>query len=232
MIDRNGGCVDDVAWRARDEVVNAVALRPVADEEQRRAVPAVVVRRDLGLTVAAGVADLLTAAGVVAVGAEAWTTTAVGVVVGSAGVTAVFEAFQEARRRRLDAARLRQHGPDDVDALTALGADAPPRWVLVVNAVWDLALLAALVVVLVQAWDQGPTARVVVVAAVVGRVAAAWLGGRYLRRKRTWCAEFLRAEGIEPPPLPDRWQVLVRRCSAVTRPPAGPSPRHVPRRWR
>lgn len=202
--------MDEGVRRARDEVVNMVALRPVATSIGRGALPRGLLRRDLGLSVASGVLDLLAAAAVVAVGPDAWFTTAAGVGLGVAGANAIIEAFQQWRRRTAEVARIREHGADEVDTLTDLRADVPtPLWGRVVRVLYELLLLAVVTTVLV--WSDGAHARVTVAAALVCRLVAAVLGHRYARRRERWRADFLRGEDVALPPLPDGWRILVPR---------------------
>lgn len=202
--------VDERVRRARDEVVNMVALRPVATSTGRGELPHGLLRRDLGLSMVSGVLDLLAATAVVAVGPDAWFTTAAGVGLGVAGANAIIEAFQESRRRTAEVARIREYGADEVDTLTALRADVPtPLWGTVIRVLYELLLLTVFTVVLVG--SEGAFARVTVVAALACRLIAAVLGHRYARRRERWRAEFVRGEGVVLPPLPDRWRILVPR---------------------
>ncbi|XVS67499.1 hypothetical protein ACQPYE_16025 [Actinosynnema sp. CA-299493] len=202
--------MDEEVRRARDEVVNVVAARPVGTVTGHRVLPRAHLRRDLGLSVAAGVSDLSAAVAVVAVGPDAWFTTAAGVALAATGVNAVVEAFQESRRRRGEVARIREHGADEVDTLVRLRADAPwPRWAVVVRVLCELLLLTAVATVLV--WSAGTPARVVVVTALACHLVATVLGYRYARRRERWRRDFLREEDVVLPPLPDRWRGLVPR---------------------
>lgn len=202
--------MDEGVRRARDEVVNAVALRPEARSIDRGTLPRGLLRRDLGLSVASGVLDLLAATAVVAAGPDACLTSAAGVGLGMAGGNAIIEALQEWRRRTGEVARIREHGADEVDTLTSLRADVPtPLWRRVVRVLYELLLLAMVTVVLVWAWSEGTGARVAMAAALVLRLVAAALGHRYARRRERWRGDFLRREDIALPPLPDRWRILV-----------------------
>lgn len=202
--------MDDEVRRARDEVVNMVALRPVVTSTDRGAPPRGFFRRDLGLSVASGVLDLLAMAVVVAVGPDAWFTTAAGVGLGVVGGNAILEAFQEWRRRTREVARISEHGADEVDTLTDLRADVPtPPWATVVRVLYELLLLAMVTVVLVLAWPEGAFARVTVLAALACCLLAAVLRHRYAHRRERWRQDFLRDEDVALPPLPDRWRILV-----------------------
>src|SRR3712207_9449203 len=97
--------VDERVRRARDEVVNMVALRPVATSTGSGEPPRGLLRRDLGLSWRSGALDLLAAVAVVAVGPDSSFTTAAGVGLGVAGVNAIIEAFQESRRRTAEVDR-------------------------------------------------------------------------------------------------------------------------------
>lgn len=199
--------MDERVRRARDEVVNMVALRPVATSVGGE-LPGGLLRRELWLSVGSGVLDLVAAVAVVAVGPDAWFASAAGVGLGAAGANAIIEAFRESRRRRAEVARIREHGADEVDTLTALRADVPARrWGAVVWALCELLLVTVLAVVLVGV--EGVLARVIVVAALVCHLVAAVWEYRYARRRERWRAEFVRGEGVVLPPLPDRWRVLV-----------------------
>ncbi|MER5262061.1 hypothetical protein ABTZ99_08280 [Actinosynnema sp. NPDC002837] len=200
--------MDERVRRARDEVVNMVALRPVATSAGRRALPRGLLRRDLGLSVASGVLDLLAAAVVVAVGPDAWFTSAVGIGLGVAGANAIVEALQESRRRTEEAARIREYGADEVDTLTDLRADVPtPLWRTVAWVLYEMLLLAMVAVVLI--WSEGAVARVTVLVALACRIIAAVLAHRYARRRERWRRDFIRGEDVALPPLPDGWRVLV-----------------------
>ncbi|QQQ79346.1 hypothetical protein IOD16_13530 [Saccharothrix sp. 6-C] len=200
--------MEEEVRRARDEVVNMVASRPAGTANGRRALPRALLRRDLGLLVAAGVADLLVAVAVVAVGPDAWFTTAAGIASAVLGANAIAGAFQESRRRGGEVARVREHGADPVDTLAELRADVPPpRWTLVIRVLCELFLLTAVTLVLVS--TVGAAARVVVVAALVCHLTATALNDRYSRRRERWKSDFLREEDVVLPPLPDRWRVLV-----------------------
>lgn len=187
-----------------------VALRPVATSTGRGELPRGLLRRELGLSTASGVLDLLAAAAVVAVGPDAWSTTAAGVGLGMAGANAIIEAFQESRRRTAEVARIREYGPDEVDTLTDLRADVPPPlWGTVVRVLYELLLLTMVTVVLVG--SEGTSTRLTVVAALACHLIAAVLGHRYARRRERWRTEFLRGADVALPPLPDGWRVLVPR---------------------
>ncbi|WP_367129026.1 hypothetical protein [Saccharothrix sp. HUAS TT1] len=206
-----GVAVAEDVRRARDQVDRVVEKRPEAAPDGQ-GLPPRLLRRDLGLTVAAGVLDLSAAAAAVALGPDSGLTTMTGVGVGMVGANAVIERFQEVRRRNAGAARLREHGADAADTLAALRHDAPtPRWALVLWAAIQLALVALLAVVVFQAWSTGPLAQVVAVVAVAFRLAAGALSYRYYARRNRWLPDFAREEGIALPPLPEQWQVLVHR---------------------
>ncbi|MCE6996126.1 hypothetical protein LZG04_15130 [Saccharothrix sp. S26] len=202
--------MDERVRRARDQVVNMVALRPVATSTGRGQPPRELLRRDLGLSVASGVLDLLAAAAVVAAGPDAWFTSAAGIGLGMAGANAIIEAFRESRRRTGEVARIREHGADEVDTLTALRADVPtPLWAKVIRVFYELLLLTSVTVVLVG--SEGPFARVTVAAALTCHLIAAVPACRYARRRNRWRSEFLRGDGVTLPPLPEGWRVLVPR---------------------
>ncbi|MEU4448445.1 hypothetical protein AB0K14_30110 [Actinosynnema sp. NPDC050801] len=202
--------MDEEVRRARDEVVNMVALRPVATSIDRGALPRRLLRRDLGLSMASGVLSLVAAAAVVAVGPDAWFTTAAGIGLAVVGANAIVEVFQESRRRTGEVARIREYGADEVDTLTDLRADVPsPLWGTVVRVLYELLLLT--MVAMVLAWSEGAYARVAVVAALICCLIAAVLRHRYARRRERWRADFMRGEDVALPPLPNSWRVLVPR---------------------
>ncbi|WP_306746295.1 hypothetical protein [Saccharothrix yanglingensis] len=206
--------MDDDVRRARDEVVNMVALRPSPAPADPRTLPG---RHDLRLAVAAGVLDLLAAVAATLLGPDRWITSAAGVVVGITGFNTVVDGVREARRRAREAARFREHGPDEADTLAVLRVDAAaPHWIAVVAALRDLLLTTLVVAVLVRVWPEGTLARVVMVAALACRLAAAVLVRRHARRSARWQRDFLGAEGIATPPLPARRRVIAPRSRRPT----------------
>ncbi|RKT55604.1 hypothetical protein [Saccharothrix australiensis] len=204
--------MEDEVRRARDEVVNMIALRPEVASARRRSLPRGLLWRDLWSVPVSGALDVLTAAAVIGVGPDTWLTKAAGFALGINGANALVDGFHQAHQRARHVARLREHGPDPADTLAALRADKPrPRLVRVLRIAYELALFVLPATALFQSHPEGVPAWTVVVAALVGRLSAAALVDRYARRGQHWEQRFIRLEGIALPPLPDRWRVLVTR---------------------
>ncbi len=198
--------------RARGEALAVLERRPAVGEVDRTGLPAWLTRRHLAPLAAAGVLDVVVGVGVFVVGSGAWYLFVVGGLLVVAGIAVVGNAWLEGANRVREAARIRRCGPDECDALDrARAARSRPGTVgrTVVNLLYDLVVFVLLALVLTPAWDAGPVAKAVVVALVVGRLAASVLVRRSVGRKERWKGEFLEEEGLAPPPLPENWRVLL-----------------------
>ncbi|CCH32606.1 hypothetical protein ABZ816_42400 [Actinosynnema sp. NPDC047251] len=201
--------MDDEVRRAHDEVVNLVALRPVAVAD-RRSLPRRFLWRDVWLALTSSSLNLLAAATVVAVGADGWLTSAAGSALASAAASSIVSGLHEVHQRTRHAGRLLEHGPDAADTLAALQADRPgPHWTLALRVVFDLLLLALPAMALSQTWHEGASTWTITAGVLTARLVAATMEHLYLRRNHRWRQDFIHREGIPLPALPDRWRVLV-----------------------
>jgi len=206
---------DLAAARARAEARELTAGRPeVREMVVRSLLPPWLSTRYLGSLKASGALMLVGAAGslVANLGAP-WYFHLIDLLLLALGAGTVRSVVGHVSVRRVEATRLRVHGPDECDTLADAGVriTTRPRWREAVAALFDLLVLTLPVVVAVRAWSEGGwPARVAAVLAVGCVIAGSVLIVHSARTAGQWRRDFLAEEGLELPPVRDGWDVLLR----------------------
>ncbi|MBB5955470.1 hypothetical protein FHS29_002051 [Saccharothrix tamanrassetensis] len=209
------GARDAAVARARAEVRELIAGRPaVRDKVVRSLLPPWLSTLHLGPLKAAGGFMVLAAGGsMVANEGAPWYFHLVDVLLLVLGLGALWSVVREVSTRRLEATRLRLHGPDEGDTIADAGVRlvSRPWWRNVVGWLFDLVVLGLPVLVAVRVWaDGGWLARFAALVAVGSVVAASVYIVRSARLAPQWRRDFMAFEGMQLPPVRDGWDVLLR----------------------
>ncbi|RKT57099.1 hypothetical protein [Saccharothrix australiensis] len=192
-----------------------MAARPdVREMVVRSLLPSWLSTRYLGSLKASGGLMLLGALGSAVANAGApWIFHLVDVLLLVLGAGTVWSVYGQISMRRIEATRLRVHGPDECDTVADAGVRlvTRPPWRDVVGRLFDLLVLALPVVVAARAWSDGGWVVRVAAVLTVGCVVA---GSAFLvhsaRTAGQWRRDFMAQEDLDLPPVRDEWDVLLR----------------------
>ncbi|MEU4803524.1 hypothetical protein [Actinosynnema sp. NPDC023587] len=200
--------------RAREEARALRAARPdVRDKVVRSLLPTWLAKQYLSSLKRAGAAMSVAALASYAANLNApWYHHVVDVLLLTLGLATLWGVGVEIRTRRVEATRLREHGPDEYDTLEDAGVRVTTRpwWRNLLGRLFDLAVLALPVLVAVRTWSDGDwlggLAAVVAVSCVV---AATVYYLRAAHERGRWRQDFLIQERLTLPPVRDEWQILL-----------------------
>ncbi|CCH34401.1 hypothetical protein ABZ816_11285 [Actinosynnema sp. NPDC047251] len=200
--------------RAREQARALRAARPdVRDKVVKSLLPTWLTKQYLSSLKRAGA--VMVAAGLASYAANLdapWYYHAVDVLLLVLGLATLWGVLIEIRTRRVEATRLREHGPDEYDTLEDAGVRVATRpwWRNLLGRLFDLAVLALPVLVAVRAWSAGDWLGGLAAIAAIGCVVAATV--YYLLAAREvgrWRQDFLIQERLTLPPVREDWQVLL-----------------------
>ncbi|WP_433264180.1 hypothetical protein ACQPZF_34315 [Actinosynnema sp. CS-041913] len=206
---------DLAVTRARAEVRQFLAGRPeVRDKVVRSLLPPWLSTLHLGSLKVAGGLMLLGAGGsMVANQGAPWFFHLVDVLLLVLGLGTLWSVIGQVSMRRIEATRLRVHGPDEGDTIAVAGVRlvTRPWWRNAVGWLFDLVVLGSPVLVALRAWsDGGWPARIAAVCAAGCVVAGSVYIVHSARTAPQWRRDFIEFEGMKLPPVRDEWDVLLR----------------------
>ncbi|MEV0680401.1 hypothetical protein AB0I60_28195 [Actinosynnema sp. NPDC050436] len=200
--------------RAREEARALRAARPdVRDKVVRSLLPTWLAKQYLWSLKRAGAVMLAGALASYAANLTApWYYHVVDLLLLVLGLATLWGVLTEIRTRRVEATRLREHGPDECDTLEDAGVrlTTRPWWRNLLGRLFDLAVLVLPVLVAVRAWTAGDWLGGLAAIAAVACVVTGTVYYLHAARERgTWRQDFLIQERLTLPPVREEWQILL-----------------------